>query len=243
VDDGSLFVEQPPARRSEPARIEEVGARSLDPVGEIELVRGWTAIAVVDATALTVPRRLLRRERERDVDPNLFWIDARTGGAGCVWAFAAPARGEHGQIPVRIPSRPGVVHRWELDDADVSALDPLSAPADAADIEQRALADLSGELRGGWRDGQTGSTKPFIRGVAFLDIGLEGSWPDTAVAAVFEADQRPGFRFVRRFGIWAPNGTRGDLSTDAINLMEDVEACGYGLPTDPEPGDDGLVPF
>jgi hypothetical protein len=31
--------------------------------------------------------------------------------------------------------------------------------------------------------------------------------------------------------------------SDAINLMEDVEACGYGLPIEPEPGEDGLVPF
>jgi hypothetical protein len=109
---------------------------------------------------------------------------------------------------------------------------PVPEPPPGLDLdghEQAELGFLRDSLLGGWTNVETGATLPFITGVTFDNIRLEGTFPSTAVVALFHAEGRPGVQFGRRWALYDELGDPDDLEYADIDLMEDVEAAGYGL--------------
>ena len=137
--------------------------------------------------------------------------------------------------------------------ADLASLDvtpflpPPPGPIDAGEMERKALDEVTAEVNGGWvrTDPETGAKdqRPLIRGVTFEEVRLEGSFPDTAVVALFRSESHPGVLFGRRRRIWADDGAWEGADYLGINLMEDVEACGHGLPRDPSMDESGIAWF
>lgn len=83
---------------------------------------------------------------------------------------------------------------------------------------------------------------PYIRGVTFEDVRLEGKFPKTEMVALFRSEHQPGVLFGRRQRIWEEDGAfSGVISVMDVNLMEDIEACGYGLPADPRAAPSGVA--
>jgi hypothetical protein len=83
-----------------------------------------------------------------------------------------------------------------------------------------------------------------IREITVEDVSTRGSWPDTEVVVQFRERRRPEWLFARSLRVWDDNGrVIADDSVALYNLMEDVQACGYGLPANPIPDDDGVVWF
>jgi hypothetical protein len=121
---------------------------------------------------------------------------------------------------------------------------PVPEPPAGLDLdghEQRQL-DL---LRGSLLSSGAGDTRPFIRGVTFDSVRLDGAFPSSAVVALFHADGYPGVQFGGRWRLYDDLGDPSHLDNADIELAEDVEAVGYGLPARDEcvPDDGGIVWF
>jgi hypothetical protein len=132
-------------------------------------------------------------------------------------------------------------------DLDVSTFTPPVTPpsdVDLAAFEADEVEKLRGSLFGGWRS-EGGEQHTFIRGITFDSVELEGSFPHTDVVARFRADDRPGVLFGRRWNLYDDVGNLESLECVDINLMEDIEAAGYGLPPMSKcaPDDTGVVWF
>jgi len=132
-------------------------------------------------------------------------------------------------------------------DVDCSELvAAVSVPDDLDPVayESGELDGLRGAFFGGWRS-ESGEQRPFIRGVEFDSVDLQGSFPDTAAVALFHAAHRPGIRFGRRWPLYDDLGNPQPLEYADIHLMEDIEAAGYGLPPleNCVPDSDGIVWF
>jgi len=127
-------------------------------------------------------------------------------------------------------------------------LPPPPPPIDARETEATLRDRLAAEVTGGWirRDPETGreDRRPFIRGVEFKAVRLDGVFPQTRLVLLFRAESHPGVLFGRRRRIWEDDGALSDvIDCVGINLMEDIEACGYGLPSDPVADEAGVVWF
>jgi hypothetical protein len=166
-------------------------------------------------------------------------------GSGCAWARVSDG-GKYRLV--RADERGAVqvtdIAGLELDDH----LPPPPDPIDADEIEQKVLKRLSSSLRGGWihTDPDTGEqcARPYIEGVKIEDVRLEKSFPDTQVVVTFRADGHPGVLFGRCRPIWEKSGElSGVIDVMDVNLMEDVEACGHGLPKSPRVGNHGIAWF
>jgi hypothetical protein len=101
---------------------------------------------------------------------------------------------------------------------------------DEADVHRRIRAEFVGQ--------------DLIREITVEDVWLRGAWPDTEVVVRFRECRRPEWLFARRLRVWVDDGrVIADHSVAFYNLMEDVQACGYGLPANPVPDDDDIVWF
>ena len=132
-------------------------------------------------------------------------------------------------------------------DIDCRPYVPLAVPPPGVDLkryERNQLEDIRGSLLGGWCS-QDGSRLPFIRGVTFQSVELRGEFPGSEVVALFRSRERPGVLFGRRWPLYDDLGNLAPLEVADINLMEDVEASGHGLPPLRAciPDTDGIVWF
>lgn len=175
------------------------------------------------------------------------WLHGPVASRDGLWGHL----GTHGRHPDRI------VHLAQGADspviADFDSLDltpflpPPPVPIDAGEMERAARDDLAATVTRGWTqtDPVTGEqrVRPFITGITFEDVRLEGEFPDTGIVMTFRAQTHPGVLFARARRLWADDGAWDDEGIMAINLMEDVEASGYGLPVDPIADESGIVWF
>jgi hypothetical protein len=141
------------------------------------------------------------------------------------------------------------VQRTSLTELEVGAhLPPPPPTIEARPTEEKVRNRLARSLFGGRRSARPKagkeSRRPYIRGVTIEDVRLERSFPNTRVVVLFRAEQRPGVLFGRRRRIWEDSGELSDvIDVMDVNLMEDVEACGYGLPVEPHVGPEGISWF
>jgi len=81
-------------------------------------------------------------------------------------------------------------------------------------------------------------------GPTFEEARLEGGFPPTEILVLFRAGEHPGLLFGRRRRMWEDDGAISDvIDVIDVNLMEDIEACGYGLPRNPPPDASGIAWF
>jgi hypothetical protein len=202
------------AQRGLPTTIQRLDARTGRLLGEIELP-GWLSWPVTASDGLWG----LLEERER-----------------------YPYR------VVYLPHDSGAPSIFDFDSFDMTPfLPPPPGPIDAEEMEGRAREQVAAAVHGGWiqTDPATGKqrTLPFIRGVTFEEVRLEGRFPETTIVVVFRAETHPGVLFGRRRRLWADDGAWDDQGVFADNLMEDIEACRYGLPVDPVIDRSGIAWF
>jgi hypothetical protein len=118
-------------------------------------------------------------------------------------------------------------------DLDSAPYVPPPAPPPGLDLaayEAGVRDDLRTAFFGGWTSEDDSIVLPFIGGVTFESVELRGAFPETAVVALFQSQERPGVRFGRRWRLYDEAGDAEDMEYADIELMEDVEAAGYGLP-------------
>jgi hypothetical protein len=169
-----------------------------------------------------------RLEDQVAVDGSMAWF--RVAGA-CELVGVDVELGTVRRVPVEVDCR--------------DFLPAVSVPEnlDASAFESEQLEGLRAAFFGGWRS-ESGDQREFIDGVTFDSVELDGSFPHTAVVALFHAADRDGIQFGRRWSLYDDLGNPQQLEYADIHLMEDIEA-GYGLPRreDCLPGDDGIVWF
>jgi hypothetical protein len=166
------------------------------------------------------------------------------------------ARTDQGMVWFRCDFRPVVVgldvERGTVAevviDLDCATYLPAPVPPPGLDLaahEAGVRDDLHAVFFGGWTSAEDGSVCPYIQGVTFESVELEGAFPTTAVVALFRSEQHPGVRFGRRWALYDELGNPEDMEYEDIGLMEDVEAAGYGLPplADCVPDAEGITWF
>jgi len=86
---------------------------------------------------------------------------------------------------------------------------------------------------------------PFIEGVSLDSVELRGAFPDREVVATFQAPDRPGIRFARRWRLYDELGNPCDHEYASVYLEEDILAGSGGLPPLDRcvPDADGIVWF
>jgi len=168
-------------------------------------------------------------------------------GPGCLWGRVD--RGDTRSVAAIDTRRVGVRY-FDLGHLDVTPYLPPPPPAIYAEDMERQIRDrLASSLVGGWvkTDPETGAEVerlPYIRGVHIEEVRLEGTFPETEILVLFRSDEHPGLLFGRRRRIWEDDGAlSGAIDVMDVNLMEDVEACGHGLPRHPQPNASGIVWF
>lgn len=258
-----LYVWRWDAAREIDAYLVRVDPEALDPTSELRApemigpVLDGVAYLLADDPSADAPRGQAAEVRRIDaVTGNLL---SRTPVPGWVinWMVAGPSslwgclerRGEWPGPVVELPADGGAARIVSLDSVDLSAhLPPPPPRVDARSTEEAIRKRLADAFFGGWiaRDPNTGAETrhPFVRGVTFEQVRLEGSFPTTEVVALFRSAQHPEVLFGRRQRIWDDDGAFSTvINVMDINLMEDIEACGYGLPADPKPDTSGVVWF
>jgi hypothetical protein len=176
------------------------------------------------------------------------WISWMGPGPRGVWG-CLDRRGEWPGPVVEVAADGSGIRIFDLTQIDTTPFLPPPPPKiDAAEVESEELEQVRGSFFGGWvaTDPDTGAqtNHPYIRGVTFDEVRLEGEFPGTEIVAYFRSEKHPDVLFGRRCRIWTDDGALDDAaSVMSVNLMEDIEACGYGLPANPEPGPDGIVWF
>jgi hypothetical protein len=86
---------------------------------------------------------------------------------------------------------------------------------------------------------------PYIRGVAFEEVRLDGEFPDTELVLLFRARSHPGVPFGRRRRLWEEDGSPIEMVDILIgvHLKENIESGEPGLPRDPEVDASGIAWF
>jgi hypothetical protein len=115
---------------------------------------------------------------------------------------------------------------------DLSDLLPTPRPpagVDAATYAAEQCERLRDSLVLGGRD-QHGARVPLIRRVAFESVELDGAFPRIRIVALFRHEQRPGLLFGKSWRVFNDLGQLAWLDYVDINLMEQIEASGHGLP-------------
>ena len=128
------------------------------------------------------------------------------------------------------PGRSGVRElRISLDCRSWMPRPQLPPGLDAEQFERGQLDRLRAAFLSGWHTSE-GETKPFIEGVTFDSVDLQGEFPDRVIVALFHAADRPGIQFGRRWRLYDELGNPADHEYADIHLMEDVESGSGGLP-------------
>jgi hypothetical protein len=166
---------------------------------------------------------------EVGVDGGTVWL-LRRGGPGLVGVDVAAATVR--ELPLAV-------------DCAHLAPEPTPPPGlDLAAYERRTADGLRSAFLGSLVD-EDGNPFPYIPGITFDDVRLEGTFPAAAVVGLFHAEGYPGVQFGRR---WRLYDELGDPSTTMeyadVYLMEDIES-GDGLPApeDCVPDAAGIVWF
>jgi hypothetical protein len=243
--------------RVDPQTAEPAGGFAIVPVGADVLVHGGFVYAsTTDPFAHAErgkPSHVLRIDARTGALLGSYalpgWVDSMVGGGAGAWACLS-RRDESPRQVVELSAEANSFRTWSLDSVDVFPhLPPPPPRIEARPTEEQVCDRLARSLFGGWiaTDPETGAETrlPYIHGIEFEDVRLEGQFPDTEVVALFRSVDHPGVRFGRRRRIWDNNGAFliGLIDVMDVNLMEDVEACGYGLPQHPEPDDSGIAWF
>jgi hypothetical protein len=160
-------------------------------------------------------------------------------GAGAL-TVAAPGRTHVRELALTLDIRPWMPRPLLPDD-----LDPVR-------FEQAQLDHFRRWFLGGPPDhperndpDQPAGAEPFIDGVSFDAVELRGEFPDCEVVATFQAADRPGIRFARRWRLYDELGNPCDHEYARVYLEEDILAGSGGLPPLDRcvPDVDGLVWF
>ncbi len=247
VDDGMVWLLGYAARDAEAIRPLDISAGAG--IGDVVDLGLDTMVAIVDRIAVGIvrprwtPWLVHAHDEPAGVDLHLVPLDdpaarrrvhlpdVSTNQVGTaertVWLVRADGRalvhidvatGEAGEIPLAI----SCAHRA-----------PEPSPPAGLELDRHEHAQLGllrDSLLGGRTDAETGATLPFISGITFDSIRLDEVFPSSAVVALFHAESHPGVQFGRRWALYDDLGDPNDLEYVDIDLMEDVEAAGYGLP-------------
>ncbi len=177
------------------------------------------------------------------------WLNWSFVGPTAIWGRLEPRSTTDSTI-VSVPLDGSPSRYYDVSGVDTrSYLPPPPPPIKAEDVESEVRQRLASALFGGWGavDPDTGEfqqARPYIRGVTFECVDCCGSFPFTEIVVGFRAAAHPGIRFARRRRIWDDDGALSAVIRYLdVNLMEDVEACGYGLPADPVQDASGTVCF
>lgn len=86
---------------------------------------------------------------------------------------------------------------------------------------------------------------PYIRGVAFEEVRLDGEFPDTELVLLFRSQSHPGVLFGRRRRLWEEDGSPIAMVNIliGIHLQEDIESGEPGLPPRPDVDASGIAWF
>jgi hypothetical protein len=177
--------------------------------------QGLVRLVPIDgADAVVVPIPDIDEESAR-VGERFVWFLARAG-AGLMGVDADT--GATFEVPVSFDCTPH--------------MPPAQLPAelDLEVFEAGELEELRSSLLGGWTSDRTSETRPFIRGVTFREIERRGSFPDTAIVALFTSVDRPGITFGRTWRLYDDLGNPESMEYADIGFMEDVESAACGLP-------------
>jgi hypothetical protein len=72
----------------------------------------------------------------------------------------------------------------------------------------------------------------YVPGVYLTSVTMQGSYPDTAVVAIWTDELSPGHRFSRTVQIWDEECLlRDGFDHEYMHLLEEIDAVGYGMPT------------
>lgn len=240
----------------DPVALEVTSELTVQPTGSAGIVRDGVLWALgVDPYAhdqIGLPAELHRIDAVSGAMLNSValpgWISGMVAGPVGVWG-CLDRRGEWPGPVIEVAADGSGFQTFELTGVDTTPFLPPPPPKiNATEVEREELERVRGAFFGGWvaTDQETGETTnhPYIRGVEFEEVRLEGEFPNTEIVAYFRSKDHPGTVFGRRCRIWTDDGMWDDpASVMDMNLMEDIEACGYGLPANPEPGPDGIVWF
>lgn len=225
-----------PTGVSAAVRDEEVWLSGLDPFDH----RSYGQPSVI---------RRMRQDGTEETFTVAGTVDQLIAGSTAVWGRLDERHAPRRAGSLIVVTLDGVLRAIDLSGIDIERHLPPPPPAiEAQDVEERARARIADALFGGGlvTDPDTGQHHrvPAIRGITIEDVRLEGSFPDTQVVVLFRAEERPGVLFGRRRRIWEDSGELSDLvSVMDVNLTEDIMACGYGLPADPQVGPLGISWF
>jgi hypothetical protein len=232
-----------------------LGERIITPTGVDATLHGdevWvSARDPFDDGLLGLPSavRKVRADGTEELIPVPGSVDRLTSGSRGIWARLHTRNDSSWFGSVIEVSEGGRTKAHGMSTIDVTEyLPPPPAAIEAKPVEESVRDRLAESLLlGGVAvDPDTGAhlPRPYIEGVTFEDVRLEKSFPDTEVVALFRAEEHPGLLFGRRRRVWEASGElSGSIDVMDVNLMEDVMACGYGLPRNPEADGSGICWF
>lgn len=223
----------------------------IDPVADGQHVR--TSFASQELDAPGRPPQLERIDLRTGHVTGLAALDGWIGwpflGPTAIWGRLEPvAKGD--STIVSVPLDGSAPRYYDLSGVDTSSfLPPPPAPIEAEPTEQEICKRLADSLFGGWVSinpdtGEHETPRPYIHGVTIQTVERHGGFPNTEIIVTFSADAHPRIRFARKQRIWDDDGAvSAVIHLMDVNLMEDVEACGHGLPPQPTPDASGTVWF
>jgi hypothetical protein len=253
VNDAGVWVEQSMEIDGGATRV----LRELDPETLRDVrAQGWPATIRVYAMIgeVAVCGRLTGRSLPKD-GLDVVWLDARNGGRlgldkldpriKVVGKVVVAPQSRHavalayGTDPLQpevivLGASPEQTRLLQPSSIDLAHLPAPRPPIGHEDDEAEAHRSICAQFLG----------QDLVGEITVEDVSTRGSWPDTEVVVRFREHRRPQWLFARSLRVWDDNGrVIADDSVPLYNLMEHVQACGYGLPANPTPDDDGIVWF
>jgi hypothetical protein len=148
----------------------------------------------------------------------------------CSWCIRWRRRGEGWDlVRIDIDDPEPSIFSVSVDLTDLLPVPVPPAGVDPAVYSKQEWHRLHDSLMGGRTD-QTGRRTPFITGVTFASVEVQGEFPQTKIVALFRHQDRPGILFGRSWRIYDDLGQLAWLEYVDINLMESIQARGHGLP-------------
>jgi hypothetical protein len=253
VNDAGVWAEQSMEIDGE----ETLVLRELDPETLRDVrARGWPATIRTFAMLGNVAVCGRRTGRSLPKDGlDIVWLDARSGERRGLDKLAPQIKhlGKVVELPqsphavalaygtetlhpevVALGASPEETLLLEPSAIDLAHLPAPRPPRGHQDDEAKAHRRLRAEFLG----------QRLIDEITVEDVSTRGAWPDTEVVVRFRELRRQEWLFARSVRIWGDDGRAiADHSVDLYNLMEHLQACGYGLPVNPVPDDQGIVWF
>jgi hypothetical protein len=253
VNDDGVWVEQSMEIDGE----ERLVLRELDPATLTDVrARGWPA--TIRVYAMVGPVAVCARRSGRHLPKagiDVVWLEARTGerlsvdklapGIKVVGQVVEPPRSGHAFAlayggdflhpdVLAIGGSPEQTRLLQPSSIDLAHLPAPHPPHHHADDEAAAQRFIRWQFLG----------QDLIGEIDVEDVLMRGAWPDTEVVVRFREHRRPQWLFARRLRVWDDTGQAVANHEHAlIHLMENVQACGHGLPADPVSDADGIVWF